>query len=92
MMNGQSRNGGGGCQANDSEIEMGKQIATISSQQAEWIRENGLTPTTLAPGTNASSDHFPQGKKAVDYILRITAGREVFEFPLEAQNKRPSYE
>jgi hypothetical protein len=91
MMTGRST--GGGCQANDSEVEMGKQIATIASQQAQWIRENGMKTATLAPEEQAQGAIlFRKEKKAAEYILRITAGSEVFEFPLGAQNKHPSYE
>jgi hypothetical protein len=93
MMNGQSRNGGGGCQASDREVEMGKPIATLSNQQAQWIRQNGLTPKTLAPEEQVQGAIiFRKEKKAADWILRISAGNQVFEFPLKAENQHPAYE
>ncbi|HTW56973.1 MAG TPA: hypothetical protein VMD99_02460 [Terriglobales bacterium] len=85
--------GGAGCGANDSQVQMGKQVAAFSAQQAEWVRNNALSRKALAPGEEAQGAIvFRKDKKPADYILRITVGSETFEFPVSAQNKRPSYD
>jgi len=80
------------CQPTNTQVQMGKQIAQFSSQQAQWVRDNGLTQKEIAAGQEAQGAIvFKKDKKAADYILRIPVGSQVLEFPLSAQNKAPSY-
>jgi len=83
----------GGCQPTNTQMQMSKQVAAFSGTQAQWVRDNGLKQKTLAPGEEAQGAIvFRKDKKPADYILRIPVGSEVFEFPLSAQNKAPSYD
>jgi hypothetical protein len=93
MMTGQQKTGTTGCQPTDTQVQMGKQIAAFSSQQSQWVRDNGLKPTTIAPGEEAQGAIvFKKDKKPATYVLRVPVGGEMLEFPLSAQNKAPSYE
>jgi hypothetical protein len=81
------------CQPNNAQLQMSKQVSAFSSQQAVWVRENGVKPATLAPGGEAKGwILFKKDKKSADYVLRIAVGNQVFEFPLKAENKAPSYD
>jgi len=92
MMTGQQKTGTSACQPTDTQVQMGKQIAQFSAQQAQWVRDNGLTQKEIAPGQEAQGAIvFRKDKKAADYVLRIPVGSQVLEFPLSAQNKAPSY-
>jgi hypothetical protein len=74
-------------------MQMSKQVAQFSNQQAQWARDNGLKQTSVAPGNEVQgSIFFRKDKKSADYILRIPVGDQVFEFPVSAQNKAPSYD
>jgi len=82
-----------GCQPTNTQMQVSKQVLAESGQQAEWVRNNGLKQKTLAPGEEAQGAIvFRKDKKSADYILRIPVGGQVFEFPLSAQNKAPSYD
>jgi hypothetical protein len=82
-----------GCQPTNTQVQMSKQVLAESGQQAEWVRNNGLKQKTLAPGEEAQGAIvFRKDKKSADYILRMPVGSQVFEFPLSAQNKAPSYD
>ena len=82
-----------GCQPTNTQMQMSKQVLAFSGQQAQWVRDNGLKQKTLAPEEEAQGAVvFKKDKKSADYILRIPVGGEVFEFPLSAQNKAPSYD
>jgi len=92
MMTGQQKTGTSACQPTDTQVQLGKQIAQFSAQQAQWVRDNGLTQKEIAPGQEAQGAIvFRKDKKAADYVLRIPVGSQVLEFPLSAQNKAPSY-
>lgn len=81
------------CQPTNAEMQMSKQVAAFSSQQAQWVRDNALAKKTLAPGEQAQGIIvFKKEKKAANYVLRVPAGAQTFEFPLSAQNKAPSYD
>ncbi len=81
------------CQPTNAQMQMSKQVAAFSGQQAQWVRDNGLKQKTLASGEEAQGAIvFRKDKKSADYILRIPVGGETFEFPLSAQNKAPSYD
>jgi hypothetical protein len=81
------------CSPTDTQFRMSKQIATFSSAQAEWVRNNAMKQKMLAPNEQIQgSIIFKKDKKKADYILRIPVGPETFEFPLSAQNKPPSYD
>jgi hypothetical protein len=81
------------CQPTNAQMQMSKQVAAFSSQQAQWIRDNALAKKTLAPGEEAQGIIvFKKEKKAANYILRVSAGSQTFEFPVSAQNKAPSYD
>jgi len=81
------------CQPTNTQMQMSKQVAAYSSQQAQWVRDNAFTKKTIAPGEEAQGIIvFKKEKKPASYILRVPAGTETFEFPLSAQNKMPSYD
>lgn len=81
------------CQPTNAQMQMSKQVAAFSGQQAQWVRDNALNKKTLAPGEEAQGVIvFKKDKKAADYILRCPVGTQVFEFPVSAQNKIPSYD
>jgi len=93
MMTGQQKTGTSACQPTAAQVQMGKQIAAFSGQQAQWLRENALKSTTIAPGEQAQGAIvFRKEKKPTDYVFRMSVGNEVLEFPLNAQNKAPSYD
>src|SRR5258708_5785889 len=81
------------CQPTNAQMQMSKQVAAFSGQQAQWVRDNALAKKTLAPGEEAQGVIvFKKDKKAADYILRCPVGSQLFEFPVSAQNKAPSYD
>jgi hypothetical protein len=81
-----------GCQPTNTQMQMSKQVLELSNKQAQWVRDNGLKQKTIAPGEEAQGAIvFKKDKKSADYILRIPIGDQIFEFPLRAQNKLPSY-
>ena len=81
------------CQPTNAQMQMSKQVLAFSGTQAQWVRDNGLKQKTVAPGDEAQGAIiFRKDKKSADYILRIPIGDQVFEFPLNAQNKAPSYD
>jgi hypothetical protein len=91
MMKGGS--GGPGCQPTNTQVQMSKQVLEFSNKQSQWVRDNAVAQKTLAPGEEAQGAIvFKKDKKPADYILRIAVGADVFEFPLSAQNKAPSYD
>jgi hypothetical protein len=92
-MSGQTTGGvGENCTPNNTQMQMSKQVAAFSTQQAQWVRDNGLMQKDIAPGQEAQGVIvFKKDKKPTDYILRIPVGSQVLEFPLSAQNKAPSY-
>jgi hypothetical protein len=74
-------------------MQMSKQVAALTAQQGQWVKDNGLKQKTLAPGDEAQGAIiFKKDKKPADYVVRISVGDQVFEFPLSAQNKAPSYD
>jgi len=95
MTTGQNKGGGGtgaGCSPTNTEMQVSKQVLEFSGKQAEWVRNNGLSQKTLATDEEVQGAIvFRKDKKSADYVLRIPVGGEVFEFPLSAQNKAPSY-
>jgi hypothetical protein len=92
MLSGGHSGGMGPCQPTDTQVQMGKQIASLSAKQAQWVRDNGLQQKPVDPGTETrGAIVFRKDKKAADYIFRIAVGSTIFEFPLSAQNKAPSY-
>jgi hypothetical protein len=81
------------CQPTNAQMQMSKQVAAFSGDQAQWVRNNGLAKKTLAPGEEAQGAIiFKKDKKKADYILKVPVGSETFEFPVSAQNKAPSYD
>lgn len=81
------------CQPTNAQMQMSKQVAAFSGQQAQWVRDNALAKKTLAPGEQTQGVIvFKKGKKTADYILRCPVGTQTFEFPVSAQNKMPSYD
>jgi hypothetical protein len=85
--------GMGPCQPTEMEVQMSKQVAAFSSQQAQWVRDNSLKQGPIAPNAEEQGAIvFKKDKRAADYILRISVGSQVLEFPLRAQNKPPSYD
>jgi len=94
MMSSGGKGGGPGpCQPPSTQVQMGKHIATVSSQQADWVRDNAMKGSTLAAGDQTQGAIiFRKDKKPANYILRVSVGNQTFEFPVTAQNKRPSYD
>jgi hypothetical protein len=81
------------CAPNNAQIQMSKQVAAYSAQQAQWVRDNAVRQKTLAPGDEVQGAIlFKKEKKTAEYTLRIPVGAQTFEFPLSAQNKAPSYD
>jgi hypothetical protein len=81
------------CQPAPTQLQVAKQISAYSAQQAQWIRDNALAKKTLAPGEEAQGIVvFRKDKKPASYILRCPVGTQIFEFPVSAQNKEPSYD
>jgi hypothetical protein len=84
--------GGAGCAPSQTELQMSKQVATFSAQQAQWVRDNAVKQKTLAPNEEVQGVIvFKKEKKAADYILRVPVGGQIFEFTFHADNKAPSY-
>jgi hypothetical protein len=82
-----------GCQPTDAQMQMSKQVLAYSGKQADWVRENGLAQKSIAPGEELQgSIIFKKEKKKANYTLKVPVGGQVFEFPLAAQNKAPSYD
>jgi hypothetical protein len=81
------------CQPTNAQMQVSKQVLAFSGQQAQWVRENGLKQKTLAPGDEEQGAIiFKKEKKRAQYVLRIPVGTQIFEFPLTADNKAPSYD
>jgi hypothetical protein len=81
------------CAPNNTQMQEAKQIQSFTTQQGEWLRDNAIKQKTLAPGEETEGFiAFKKDKKAADYILRIAVGAGIFEFPVSAQNKAPSYD
>jgi hypothetical protein len=81
-----------GCQPTNTQMQVSKQVLEFSNKQAQWVRDNGLKQKTVAPGEEAQGAIvFKKDKKSAEYILRIPIGDQIFEFPLNAQNKAPSF-
>jgi hypothetical protein len=85
--------GASGCQPTNAQMQMSKQVLAFSGTQAQWVRDNALKQKTVAPEEEVQGAIvFRKDKKATDYILRIPVGTTVFEFPVSALNKAPSYD
>jgi len=81
-----------GCQPTNAQMQVSKQVLVNANGQAEWVRNNGLKEKSITLGDEAQGAIvFRKDKKATDYILRLPIGDQVFEFPLSAQNKIPSF-
>ena len=81
------------CQPTVSQAQVAKQVAAFSAQQAQWVRDNGLTQKSIAPGEDTQGYIvFRKDKKKANYILKIPVGAQVFEFPVTAENKAPSFD
>ncbi len=93
-MSGQSNGGvGSNCTPTNTQMQMSKQVTEFSTRQAQWVRDNALKQGPIDPDAQMQGAIvFRKDKKPADYILRISVGSEVFEFPVSAQNKRPSYD
>jgi hypothetical protein len=82
-----------GCQPTNAQMQMSKQVSAYSGEQAQWVKENALEHKSLAPGEEAKGYiYFKKDKKKANYILKITVASQVFEFPVTADNKAPSYD
>ena len=80
------------CQPTNAQMQMSKQVLEFSGKQAQWVRDNALKQKALARGEEVQGAIvFKKEKKRSDYILRIPIGNQVFEFPVQAENKAPSY-
>jgi hypothetical protein len=81
------------CQPTVSQLQVSKQVAAFSAQQAQWVKENGLAQKSIAPGANVEGYiAFKKEKKKSNYVLKVTIGAQVFEFPVSADNKEPSFD
>jgi hypothetical protein len=80
------------CQPTPSQMQVAKQVAAYSSQQAQWIKDNALVQKNLAPGEDTQGYIvFKKEKKKANYVLKLTVGTQAFEFPVAADNKAPSF-
>jgi len=74
-------------------VEKSKEIATLTSEQAEWVRKHSLKPTTVAPGEQVvGAIVFRKGKKPTGYMLAVPVAGKTFEFPVSALNKISNYD
>jgi hypothetical protein len=81
------------CQPTDTQMQMSKQVLAFSGKQAQWVRDNSLKQGPIAPDAEVQGAiFFRKDKKPTDYIMRISVGNRVFEFPLSAQNHSPTYD
>jgi len=81
------------CQPTPSQAQVAKQVAAYSAQQAQWVKDNALAQKPIAPGDNTQGFIvFKKEKKKANYILKFTVGTQVFEFPVTAENKYPSFD
>jgi len=82
-----------GCQPTVSQMQAAKQVAAYSAQQSQWVRDNALSQKPIAPGANTQGYVvFKKDKKKASYILKVPVGTQVFEFPVSAENKYPSFD
>jgi hypothetical protein len=82
-----------GCQPTNAQMQVSKQVAAYSAQQAQWVRDNAIKSKTLAPGEEEQGVIlFKKDKKRSDYILKVPIGTQILEFPVTAENKTPSYD
>lgn len=80
------------CQPTPSQAQVAKQVAAYSAQQAQWVRDNGLTQKSVAPGDELKGCIiFRKDKKKSNYILKIPVAGQTLEFPVTADNKAPSF-
>lgn len=80
------------CQPTPSQMQVAKQVAAYSAQQAQWLKDNALPQKPLAPGDNTQGYIvFKKEKKKANYVLKLTVGAQAFEFPVTADNKAPSF-
>jgi len=81
------------CQPTAAQMQMSKEVLAESGKQVEWVRANAMAKSTVTPGNVAEGAIvFKKDKKKADYILKVTVGSQLFEFPLSAQNEAPSYD
>ena len=81
------------CQPTPSQAQVAKQVAAYSAQQAQWVKDNALAGKPIAPGDNSQGNIvFKKEKKKANYILKIPVGTQLFEFPVAADNKYPSFD
>jgi hypothetical protein len=81
------------CQPTSAQLQVSKQVAAYSSQQAQWVRDNGLAQKSIAPGANLEGYIvFKKDKKKSSYTLKVMVGTQVFEFPVTADNKAPNFD
>jgi len=82
-----------GCQPTNAQMQVSKQVQAYSAQQAQWVRDNAISKKTLGPGEETQGViMFKKEKKKSNYILKLQVGAQMFEFPLTADNKAPSYD
>jgi hypothetical protein len=81
------------CQPTNSQMQMSKQVAAYSGQQAQWVRDNSLAHKAIQPGEEVKGYiYFKKDKKKASYTLKVPVGAQTFEFPVTADNKMPSYD
>jgi hypothetical protein len=80
------------CRPTDMQVELSKEVLTVSNKWVTFIRSRALKPTTVAPGEQVvGAVVFRKGKKPSDYILAVPLGNQTFEFPVSALNQAPTY-
>ncbi len=81
------------CRPTDMEVELSKEVLTLSNEWAGFIRARALKPTTVAPGEQVvGTILFRKGKRPANYTLAIPVGSKTFEFPVSALNAPPSFD
>ena len=93
MSSGGHTGGIGACAPTNAQMQRSKDILASSAYIAQWIRDKGMKPTTLAPGEEVKGAIiFKKEKKPAEYTLTIPVGSEVFEFPVSAVNKASTWD
>ncbi len=81
------------CRPTNMQVELSKEVLASSNVRAEWVRDKSLTQTTVGPGEElVGAILFRKGKTRADYVLAIPVGNKMFEFPVSAENRLPSYD
>jgi hypothetical protein len=84
-----------GCSPTNTQVQVSKQLLEFAAAQAEWVRSNGLTQKSIAPGGQIEGAIMfrrdKKEKKGDTYIVRIPFANQVFEFPFPAPEHKTKF-